>query len=86
MVTLAVYTYFAAALMGAQWVVPADPADYVTTYKLPSFANNNSNNGSSNSSNATNEEDFSSGYFALDMYVPVFLIMQFIFYVGWLKV
>ena len=34
-VTLAVYTYFAAALMGAQWVQPLSAEDYVTITKLP---------------------------------------------------
>ena len=38
MVTLAVYTYFAAALMGAQWVQPLSAEDYVTITKLPAFS------------------------------------------------
>ena len=37
-VTLAVYTYFAAALMGAQWVQPLSAEDYVTITKLPAFS------------------------------------------------
>ena len=37
-VTLAVYTYFAAALMGAQWVQPLSAEDYVTLTKLPAFS------------------------------------------------
>ena len=36
--TLAVYFYFLAALMGAQWVTPESPVDYFSTYKLPTFA------------------------------------------------
>ena len=36
--TLAVYFYFLAAVMGAQWVTPENPKDYQTTYKVPSFA------------------------------------------------
>ena len=46
--TLAVYTYFAAALMGAQWVQPLSAEDYVTITKLPAFSDQvseDSNNG-----------------------------------------
>ena len=77
MVTLAVYTYFGAALMGGQWVSPLHSSDYETTYKLPSFHT---------TENATESlgEDYI--YQPLDLYVPIFLILQFIFYVGWLKV
>ena len=42
-VTLAVYTYFAAALMGAQWVQPLSAEDYVTITKLPSFSDDSYN-------------------------------------------
>ncbi len=66
--------------MGEQWVIPADPHDYITTYNLPAFEGNRTiySEGDSDSSNAH--------YQPLDIYVPVFMIMQFIFYVGWLKV
>ena len=37
--SLAVYSYFLAALMGAQWVGPTNPTDYAATYKLPTFVN-----------------------------------------------
>ncbi len=77
-VTLAVYSYFGAALMGAQWIRPEDPKDYQVTFKLPTFQT------------SANETEFDSGsgnrYQSLDIYVPIFLILQFIFYVGWLKV
>ncbi len=99
MVTWAVYTYFGAALMGAQWVAPSNSRDYTTTYKLPSFDGvPNGTSSSSSSSNATMSDpggglfdEDSSGqpfltYQPLDLYVPVFLILQFVFYVGWLKV
>ncbi len=79
-VTWAVYTYFGAALMGAQWVAPARAQDYVTTYKLPSFEN--ANNNSSSSSSGWYGDDYS----PLDLYTPIFLVLQFMFYVGWLKV
>ena len=77
--TLAVYTYFAAALMGAQWVTPTEGEDYKTMYKMPTFSFHRNET-------ETDDEEAYFSYFPLDMYVPVFLIMQFIFYVGWLKV
>ena len=40
-VSLAVYSYFLAALMGGQWVNPTDPKDYAATYKLPTFDSDN---------------------------------------------
>lgn len=76
-VTLAVYTYFGAALMGGQWVSPLHASDYTTTYRLPSFHS---------TQNATESLGEDYVYQALDLYVPIFLILQFIFYVGWLKV
>ena len=71
-VALAVYSYFLAALMGGQWVSPADPKDYAATYKLPTFDTSNSNPDSK--------------YHSIDLYYPFFLTLQFAFYVGWLKV
>ncbi|XP_071745266.1 uncharacterized protein [Lepeophtheirus salmonis] len=71
-VTLAVYSYFAAALMGAQWVIPESQEDYKTTYKLPTFKHE------------TVDGEF--GYQPINLYFPFFLMLQFIFYVGWLKV
>ena len=35
------YTYFAAALMGAQWVQPKSSKDYVDITNLPAFDKNN---------------------------------------------
>ncbi len=99
------YTYFGAALLGAQWVAPGDPDDYAAVYRLPSFAEDEISNISSSSSSfsngtGTNSSSGGSGDFAddfsfagdgllyqpLDLYVPIFLILKFIFYVGWLKV
>ncbi|XP_035709188.1 mucin-12 isoform X3 [Folsomia candida] len=54
-VTLAVYTYFLAALIGRQWVNPPNPTLIYPGYEL-------------------------------DLYFPIFLSLQFIFYIGWLKV
>ncbi len=42
-VTWSIYTYFMAALMGAQWVKPEHPEDFETTYKLPSFSSFSTN-------------------------------------------
>lgn len=81
-VTLAVYTYFAAALMGAQWVQPLSAEDYVTITKLPAF----SDNGGEDANNATAADGDGRSYQPLDLYAPLFLVLQFVFFVGWLKV
>ncbi|CAG7705189.1 unnamed protein product [Allacma fusca] len=52
-VTLAVYSYFAAAIMGSQWLVKPLKGD--------------------------NDEE-------IDLIIPVFTLLQFFFYMGWLKV
>ena len=77
MVSLAVYSYFLAALMGAQWVDPKNSADYAATYHLPVFLGSNDTD-----SGSTNDH----GYQNLDLHFPFFLSLQFAFYVGWLKV
>ena len=41
--TLAVYFYFLAALMGAQWVSPQVGQNYEQIYDLPAFENHSSN-------------------------------------------
>ncbi|CAG7827312.1 unnamed protein product [Allacma fusca] len=56
-VTLAVYTYFIAALVGRQWVNPPQP------WRSKIYPN-----------------------YEVDLYFPIFLSLQFIFYIGWLKV
>jgi len=63
-VTLAVYSYFAAALIGAQWISPAADQSYKTAYNLP----------------------IGTAGGRLDLYYPIFLTVQFIFFFGWLKV
>ena len=77
MVSLAVYSYFLAALMGAQWVDPKNSADYAATYHLPVFLGSNDTD-----SGSTHDH----GYQNLDLHFPFFLSLQFAFYVGWLKV
>jgi len=76
-VTLSVYFYFLAALMGAQWVDPKNPADYAATYNLPTFTYSHKIAGS---------EENETTYQPLNLYYPFFLTLQFAFYVGWLKV
>jgi hypothetical protein len=64
LVTLAVYSYFAAALIGSQWVVPETSEAYHDLY------------GTSTGTDGAR----------LDLWYPVFLTLQFAFFVGWLKV
>ena len=62
-VTIATYCYFAAALVGAQWVMPENKEMFLKIYKTP-------------------PGEFSK----LDMLFPFFVVIQFAFFVGWLKV
>jgi hypothetical protein len=71
-----VYSYFLAALMGAQWVRPQDPTAYADIYNLPVFF----------TGNTTAEGSNPDGYQPLELFYPIFLTLQFAFYVGWLKV
>lgn len=54
-VTLAVYTFFGASLLGRQWL---DPSKNIEGYTGKN----------------------------IDYVVPIFTVLQFLFYVGWLKV
>ena len=76
---MAVYSYFLAALMGAQWVNPMESSAYETIYDLPAM---NITKKISNNGTKLEEET----YYNLDLYYPIFLTLQFAFYVGWLKV
>jgi len=62
-----------------QWVLPERAEHYSSIYKLPAFKL---------SGNGTEETNNNGSHFyqGLDLYAPIFLILQFIFYVGWLKV
>ena len=62
-VTLATYFYFAAALIGSQWVVPATDEAYEKVYKTPA-----------------------GNFLKLDLVFPIFVLIQFCFFLGWLKV
>ena len=62
-VTIATYFYFAAALFGAQWIMPENKEMFLKVYNFPA------------------------GEFTkLDMLFPFFVVIQFAFFVGWLKV
>jgi len=58
-VTLATYFYFAAALLGSQWVIPDTEVGYRTQ---------------------------ASDTAKIDLIFPFFVMIQFVFFVGWLKV
>ena len=64
MVTLAVYSYFFAAIFGAQWVQPEDRQSYRALYSIAVGTTGT----------------------RLDLFYPIFLTLQFAFFVGWLKV
>ena len=64
LVTLAVYSYFFAAIFGAQWVQPEDNQSYRALYSI--------------AVGTTGAR--------LDLFYPIFLTLQFAFFVGWLKV
>ena len=61
-VTIATYFYFAAALVGSQWVSPENPEMFKKMYGTPQLLSK------------------------LDLFLPFFTVIQFVFYVGWLKV
>ena len=65
--------------MGAQWVNPMESSAYETIYDLPAM---NITKKISNNGTKLEEET----YYNLDLYYPIFLTLQFAFYVGWLKV
>ena len=71
-VTLSVYTYFFSCLMGRQWVLYPG--------KEPGNAD------SEGSSNGHKPTAAKYGVDELDLFVPIFTILQFFFYMGWLKV
>ena len=62
-VTIATYFYFAAALFGAQWIMPQNKEMFLAVYKVPPGE-----------------------VTKLDMLFPFFVVIQFAFFVGWLKV
>jgi len=74
LVTIAVYVYFLVSLLGRQFLTPTRYIDENGSFiKVP--------HGTPGSVNLVGHKDTQ-----FDLYVPFFTIMQFIFYVGWLKV
>ena len=61
-ITIATFLYFAAALIGSQWVSPENPEMFREIYGAPDLLSK------------------------MDLFLPFFTIIQFVFYVGWLKV
>jgi hypothetical protein len=74
LVTIAVYVYFFVTLLGRQYLTP-------TRYIAENGFFRKVGHGTPNSVNLVGHDDAS-----LDFYIPFFTILQFIFYVGWLKV
>ena len=83
-VTLAVYTYFIACLFGRQYLNPtqykADNGAYVPVASFPESSHWVSTK-IAGASNIIGYDDSSA-----DFYVPMFTILQYLFYMGWLKV
>lgn len=75
LVTIAVHVYFMVALFGRQYLTPSryKKTDYGEYIKVPP-----------NTPETVNLVGYDDSI--LDFYFPFFLIMQFIFYFGWLKV
>lgn len=80
LVTIAVYAYFLATLFGRQFIKP-------TLYTVEGFQyikaeDQNLPIGTPNIYNKIGLQDGT----AMDMYLPLFTILEFVFYFGWLKV
>eukprot|EP00092_Neocalanus_flemingeri_P034954 GFUD01038033.1.p1 GENE.GFUD01038033.1~~GFUD01038033.1.p1 ORF type:complete len:602 (-),score=120.13 GFUD01038033.1:163-1941(-) len=83
-VTLAVYTYFIACLFGRQYLLPtqyrAEGSTYVPVSSFPS-ASSWTGTKLAGTTNIIGYDDNMA-----DFYVPVFTMLQYLFYMGWLKV
>jgi len=83
-VTLAVYSYFGAALFGRQYLLPTQYQEgdrrWVPVSQFPSVSNwtTDSIPGTGNIVGYDNE--------VADFYIPIFTILEYLFYMGWLKV
>merc|ERR1712055_1173870 len=83
-VTLAVYAYFVACLFGRQYLLPTqykvDGNAYVPVAKFPTVANwtGTLTPGANNIIGYDND--------VADFYIPVFTVLEYLFYMGWLKV
>jgi len=83
-VTLAVYTYFIACLFGRQYLLPTqykvEGNTYVPVSDFPEVSRWTATKTAA-TSNIIGYDDTMA-----DFYVPVFTILQYLFYMGWLKV
>jgi len=83
-VTLAVYTYFIACLFGRQYLLPTQykvvDGAYVPTEHFPQVSTWTSTK-NADTINIIGYDDNMA-----DFYIPVFTILQYLFYMGWLKV
>jgi len=83
-VTLAVYAYFVACLFGRQYLLPTqyrkDGDEYIPVSEFPTVSNwtNTRVPGVVNIVGYDND--------VADFYVPIFTILEYLFYMGWLKV
>jgi len=83
-VTLAVYAYFVACLFGRQYLLPTqykvEGNAYVPVAKFPTVANwtGTLTPGANNIIGYDND--------VADFYIPVFTVLEYLFYMGWLKV
>ena len=71
MCTLSVFAYFAASLLGAQFLIPPAGKLDNTTFPYSKI-------------NFSTEEPFISH--TPDVYIPIFTLIEFISYMGWIKV
>ena len=82
--TLAVYTYFIACLFGRQYLLPTqykvEDGAYVVAGGFPETGRWLG----TKLAGATNIIGYEDNH--ADFYVPVFTILQYLFYMGWLKV
>ena len=82
--TLAVYTYFIACLFGRQYLLPTQykvvDGAYVPTEHFPQVSTWTSTK-NADTINIIGYDDNMA-----DFYIPVFTILQYLFYMGWLKV
>ena len=83
-VTLAVYAYFVACLFGRQYLLPTQYRkqgdEFVPVSEFPTVSNWTSTRvpGVVNIVGYDND--------VADFYVPIFTILEYLFYMGWLKV
>jgi len=83
-VTLAVYTYFIACLFGRQYLLPTQYKVEGDVYVPAGDFPDTSRWTATKIAGATNIIGYDDG--SADFFVPLFTILQYLFYMGWLKV